>query len=70
METGVLLRPEEIAYRLGLSRVTIYKLIASGELPSVVIGKSKRVRAPDLEHFIDARRRAKATRPAAPGAEQ
>ena len=44
---SILLRTEEVATRLRLSRSRIYELIASGELPSVLIGSSRRVAVTD-----------------------
>ena len=39
----VLLRPEEAAEALGISRTTAYELIRKNELPSIKIGRSRRV---------------------------
>ena len=48
-----LLRVPEVRERLGrASRDTIYKLIGSGRLPSVKLGRARRVRESDLEEFI------------------
>ena len=47
-----LFRPGEAAEALGLSRTTVYALIARGELPAVRIGQSRRIRAVDLEKWI------------------
>ena len=51
------LRPTEVARACGVSRQTIYKLIADGELPSVRIGNSVRVPADELHAYLAARRR-------------
>ncbi len=37
------LTPEEIAEEIKVSRMTIYRLIHSGELPAVRVGRSLRV---------------------------
>ena len=48
-----LLRVEEAARRLGLSRSKVYLLVSTGEIPSVTIGRSRRVRSVDLERWIN-----------------
>lgn len=48
----ILLRPSDIAERLKISRSMAYKLICTGELPCVRIGRSVRIRLEDLEKFI------------------
>ena len=48
-----LLRVEEAARRLGLSRSKTYQMVARGELPSVSIGRSRRVRDTDLERWVE-----------------
>ena len=47
-----LLKPEDIAQRLNISRAMAYKLTATGELPTVRIGRIVRVREADLEAYI------------------
>lgn len=47
-----LLRIEEIAERLAVSRSMAWKLIAHGELRSVRIGRAVRVRPADLEAYV------------------
>lgn len=43
---------------LGLSRSTIYELMASGEIPSIkVAGRSRRIAAKDLVEYVEALRR-------------
>ena len=51
----LLLRPAEVALALGIGRATAYQLIATGELPSVRIGRSVRVPRQALEKWIAAR---------------
>jgi len=41
---------------LGLSRSKLYELLAAGELPTVRIGRSRRIAVADLEAFVDRRR--------------
>ena len=47
-----LLRLSEVADRLALSRSMCWKLVATGELPSIRIGRACRVRPSDLEAFV------------------
>lgn len=53
---SVLLRPEEAADRLSLSRTRVYELMATGALPSVTIETSRRVPLVDLIAFIESKR--------------
>src|SRR5688500_986341 len=48
----LLLRVEEAAERLAVSRTTLYGLLASGALPSVHIGRSVRVSVAALEAYV------------------
>lgn len=36
-----------------VSKMTVYRLIRTGKLPAVQIGKAYRVREDDLEQFLD-----------------
>jgi excisionase family DNA binding protein len=47
-----LLRLEEIAERLSVSRSMAWKLIALGQIRSLRIGRAVRVRPQDLEAFL------------------
>lgn len=49
---GLLLKVEEVGTELGLGRSKVYELIAAGELPSVQIGRARRVRREDLETYV------------------
>ncbi len=51
---GRLLRIEDIADRLAVSRSMAWKLVAHGQLRSLRIGRSVRVRQADLEAYITA----------------
>ena len=51
----LLLRIEEAACRLGISRSTAYQLVATGQLPVVKIGRATRVPAAALRLFIEER---------------
>ncbi len=48
----VLVSIEEVARLLGLGRSTAYGLVMSGELPSVKIGRSRRVRRTAVTAFV------------------
>ncbi|MBQ9774491.1 MAG: excisionase family DNA-binding protein [Lentisphaeria bacterium] len=44
---------EEVAELFGVNYQLVYKLVKSGELPSVRIGKMFRVSAPQLQEYMD-----------------
>ncbi len=50
----MLLRPTEVAEALGLGRSKTYELIANGTIPSITIGKSRRVQVEALRAWIAA----------------
>lgn len=52
----ILLRPEEVASRTGLSRSVIYQKLATGELESVKIGRARRIPVRALEAFVESLR--------------
>lgn len=49
-----LLTAAEVAEQLRVSTMTIYRLIRSGELPAVRVGRNYRVREEDLAAYLDA----------------
>ena len=51
--TETLLTAAEVADQLRVSTMTIYRLIRSGELPAVRVGRNYRVRAGDLDAYLD-----------------
>ena len=53
MDTLHCFRAEELAQRLGISRSKAYQLMASGELPVIKIGRLLRVRAVDLDAWLE-----------------
>ena len=53
MDTRLLLRPTEAAEAIGIGRSKVYELLASGELPSILIGCSVRVPVDALRKWID-----------------
>lgn len=48
-----LLTAAEVAEQLRVSTMTVYRLIRSGELPAVRVGRNYRVRADDLDEYLD-----------------
>lgn len=52
--TEYLMNPEEVRQYLGLGRTYTYRLLATGAIPSVRIGRLRKVRRADLEEFIEA----------------
>jgi excisionase family DNA binding protein len=48
-----LLRASEVAARLNISRSLAYRLMQMGEIPTIKISKSIRVRLADLEEYIN-----------------
>ncbi|MFE5584423.1 helix-turn-helix domain-containing protein [Kitasatospora sp. NPDC056531] len=59
--TLVALTVEEAARRLGVGRTTMYALVSSGEVPSVTIGRLRRVPAEALKGYMAARAAAAAS---------
>ncbi len=53
---GLLLTVEEAAKRLRLGRTLVYRLILSGELESVTVGRLRRVPAECLAEYVNALR--------------
>lgn len=51
MEPSLMTVPDVVA-RLCVSRAKVYELMASGELRSVRVGGSRRIRSVDLDRFI------------------
>jgi excisionase family DNA binding protein len=52
---GGLLTVAEVAAAMRVSNMTVYRLIKTGELPAVRVGKSYRIRESDLERFLQDR---------------
>jgi len=42
----------EVAQALRVSNMTVYRLIKSGELPAVRVGKSYRLREEDVDRYL------------------
>jgi excisionase family DNA binding protein len=56
---GLLLTVDEAAQRLRLGRTLVYRLISSGELESVTVGRLRRVPAECLAEYVAALRGAR-----------
>ncbi len=54
-----IIRPEELAKMLRLSKPRVYQLAEEGKIPSIRIGKSVRFLAEDVKAFIADHRREK-----------
>ena len=54
LEGKLLLTVEEAAQRLGIGRSHAYVYVLRGELPSVKLGRARRVPADELERFCRA----------------
>ena len=50
-----LLTPREVAEVMRVATMTVYRLIKSGELPAMRVGKHLRIRGQDVAKFLDAR---------------
>lgn len=55
MEQPLLLKPSKVAELLGLGRSQVYRMLATGELPSVKLGSSVRVPVADFQRWLEAR---------------
>ena len=53
--TGGLLTVAEVAAAMRVSNMTVYRLIKSGELPAVRVGKGYRIRSSELQRFLEER---------------
>lgn len=52
--TRELLTAAEVADDLRVSTMTVYRLIRSGDLPAVRVGRNYRVRRQDLDAYLEA----------------
>jgi excisionase family DNA binding protein len=53
--TGRLFTVAEVAEVMRVSNMTVYRLIRSGELPALQVGKGYRIFEADLERFLEGR---------------
>lgn len=51
---GGLLTVAEVAGSLRVSNMTVYRLIKSGQLPALRVGKNYRIRQGDLDAYLNA----------------
>jgi excisionase family DNA binding protein len=51
-QTKRLLSADELARELGVGRTTAYSLLWSGAIPSIKVGRLRKVRREDLEAYI------------------
>jgi len=56
-----LLNAQDVAAALNMGLSTVYQLVERGELPSIRIGRSVRIRLQDLEKFIESKAQRQAT---------
>jgi excisionase family DNA binding protein len=61
-EGKLLLTVEEAANRLGIGRTVMYRLVSSGAVESVTLGRLRRVPSECLDEFVTALRRGQAGR--------
>ncbi len=54
-QTKRLLSADELARELGVGRTTAYSLLWSGTIPSMKVGRLRKVRREDVEAFLAAR---------------
>lgn len=45
----------EVARRLRVSNMTVYRLVNSGQLPATRVGRGYRIRTDDVDKYLDAR---------------
>ena len=50
-----LLTVREVAESMRVSTMTVYRLIRDGDMPAIRVGKHFRLRADDVELFLEAR---------------
>jgi excisionase family DNA binding protein len=53
-KTERLMCPDEVRQLLGLGRTYTYRLLATGAIPFVRVGRLRRVKRSDLDAFIEA----------------
>lgn len=53
LNSVVLLTPYDVAARLKIGKSQAYKLVETGEIPAVRIGRLVRIRSADLHQFIE-----------------
>ena len=56
-----LLSVEELARFLGVGRTSAYNLLSAGDIPSIRIGKLRKIRREDVERFLEDRLEGRST---------
>jgi excisionase family DNA binding protein len=57
----LLLTVEEAAHRLGIGRTVMYRLVSTGAVESVTVGRLRRIPSECLDEFVSMLRRAQAS---------
>jgi excisionase family DNA binding protein len=52
---GPLLTVGEVAQAMRVSNMTVYRMIKSGQLPAIRVGKNYRLRSSDVERYLSER---------------
>ncbi len=55
LEGDLLLTVREVAATMRVSTMTVYRLIKSGELPAIRVGKNYRIRESDVDRYLSER---------------
>ena len=54
IEDTLLLKVEQAADRLNLGRAKVWQMVMAGEIPSLTIGRSRRIPAAALREWVEA----------------
>ncbi len=52
-DSKLLLAVPEVARRLGMGRSFVYQLVMKGEIPSIKLGRARRIPVSALEKFVE-----------------
>ena len=52
MTEPLLLKPQEVADRLGVGKATVHRMIRAGQLPYVLVGTDRRVPTRAVEEWV------------------
>jgi len=55
LEGDLLLTVREVAATMRVSTMTVYRLIKSGQLPAIRVGKNYRIRESDVDTYLSER---------------
>jgi excisionase family DNA binding protein len=53
LDQKLLLSPEQTCETIGVKRATLFKLLAAGEIPSIKIGRLRRIPVDGLKRYIE-----------------